>query len=265
MAATLPPVTGSPINQQSAFAPQMQSANSQTALDPGFGNVDQVQQAWMARQQPQLDQQRQAEMARLKAQGITEDSEAWGRSMDTLNRSQTDANNQALLYGTQENNNIFNRGLQLNNQVWGQNNDRFNQTLNSNNQIFGQNQAAQQMALALRGQQANEAWQGGQLNLQQRQQMMNAQNNPYQQLMWLNSMQQGSPQFNQAGPGTDYTSAGMADYMGQLGNYNAQTAANNGMISGIGQVVGGIGSSAMNGSGSAANNMGGLLGGWFGG
>ena len=77
-----------------------------------------------------MDQARQGEIARLKAQGITENSDAWGRSMDTLNRNDVDARNQALLYGAQENNNIFNRGLQ------------------QNNQVFGQNQDAQQLALA---------------------------------------------------------------------------------------------------------------------
>jgi hypothetical protein len=228
-------------------APSANPINSQVKLDSGFGNVPEVQQAWMSRLQPQMDQQRQAEISRLKSQGITENSDVWGRSMDTLNRNQVDANNQGLLYGTQENNNIFNRGLA------------------QNNQVFGQNQNAQQLALALRGQQASEAAQAGNLNLAQRQQMMAEQNQPYQQLGYLNSMMPGNPQFGNVGTGTNYTGAGTSDYLSQLGNYNAKTAANNGMISGIGQIAGGVGNAAINnqgGLGGLLSGIGNIFGGW---
>lgn len=206
--------------------------NSQVALNPGFGNVSQVQDAMMSRLQPQRDMNREAEISRLKAQGITEDSNAWARSMDTLNRGDTDAQMQALLAGTAENNNIFNRSLSQNNQVFGQ-------------------------GLAQEG-----------LTLQQRQQAMAEQNNPYQQALWTQQMQPGNPAFSQftnagAGIGTNYTGAGQSQYAGQLGNYNAQTAANNGLISGIGQIAGGVGNSMLNGQNSAGNGLMGGFGNWL--
>ena len=231
--------------------------NSQVALNSGFGSVQGVTDAMMARLQPQMDQARQTEISRLKAQGIPENSPAWSRAMDTLNRSDVDARNQGLLAGTAENNNIFNRGLAQNNQVYGQNlsNQQFANT--SNNQAFNQ-------------------------NLQGRQQALTEQNNPYQQMMWMNSMQQGNPVFGNvtnagAGSGTDYSTAGQNTYNGLLGNYNAQTAQNAAQIGGIGQLVGGIGS-GLAGNPNAASNIvsnakgliGGIadagkaIGGWFG-
>jgi len=218
--------------------------NSQVALNPGFGSVQGVTDAWMSRLQPQMDQARQGEINRLKAQGIPENSPAWSRAMDTLNRSDVDARNQGLLAGTAENNNIFNRGLAQNNQVYGQNlsNQQFANT--SNNQAFNQ-------------------------NLQGRQQALTEQNNPYQQMMWMNSMQQGNPVFGNvtnagAGSGTDYSTAGQNTYNGLLGNYNAQTASNAAQIGGIGQLVGGIGSGLAgnpNAASNVASNVGGLIGG----
>ena len=218
--------------------------NSQVALNSGFGSVQGVTDAWMSRLQPQMDQARQSEINRLKAQGIPENSPAWSRAMDTLNRSDVDARNQGLLAGTSENNNIFNRGLAQNNQVHGQNlsNQQFANT--SNNQAFNQ-------------------------NLQGRQQALIEQNNPYQQMMWMNSMQQGNPVFGNvtnagAGSGTDYSTAGQNTYNGLLGNYNAQTASNAAQIGGIGQLVGGIGSGLAgnpNAASNVASNVGGLIGG----
>jgi hypothetical protein len=227
--------------KQSMFGPAPASStqggvytdpNTQVALNPGFGNVSQVQNAMMSRLQPQRDINREAELSRLKAQGISEDSNAWARSMDTLNRGDTDAQMQALLAGTAENNNIFNRSLSQNNQVFGQ-------------------------GLAQEG-----------LTLQQRQQALTEQNNPYQQALWTQQMQPGNPAFQQftnagAGVGTNYTGAGQSQYAGNLGNYNAQTAANNGLISGIGQIAGGIGNSMLNGQNSAGNGLMGGFGNWL--
>lgn len=214
--------------------PGYMSPNSQVKLNPGFDAVKPIQDAWMSRLQPQMDQARQAEMARLKAQGLPENSAAWARSMDTLNRSDVDARNQALLYGANENNNIFNRGLNLNNQVFGQ------------------------------------ALQGNQMTLQQRQQMLEEENNPYRQLGMLAGLEY-NPAFSQftnagQGLGTNYFGAGQNQYLANLGNYNAQTAANNGMISGIGQLGGSLMNAGIDrgSSGGWLNTIGGLLGGIFG-
>lgn len=227
--------------------------NSQVALNPGFGSVDQVQQAMLSRLQPQRDLNREAEISRLKAQGITEDSNAWARAMDTLNRGDTDAQMQALLAGTAENNNIFNRSLAQNNQVFGQGMGLENLTLQQRQQLM--NEQGQNFGQGL-------AQQG--LTLQQRQQAMAEANNPYQQALWAQQLRPQNPAFSQfvnagQGVGTNYMGAGQSQYAGELGNYNAQTAANNGMISGIGQIAGGIGNSMLNGQGSAGN---GLMGGF---
>jgi hypothetical protein len=201
------------------------SPNSQVQLNSGFDAVQPIQDAWMGRLQPQMDQARQAEMARLKAQGISENSGAWARSMDTLNRNDVDARNQALLAGAQENNNIFNRGLAQNNQVFGQ------------------------------------AMQGNQMTLQQRQQLMEEAMQPYRQLGLLSGTEY-NPIFGGSGQnqGTDYFGAGQNTYLGNLGNYNAETAAKNGMIGGIGQLGGGLIQAGQTG-GWGGGSTGGMLGG----
>lgn len=205
------------------------SPNSQVQLNSGFDAVQPIADAWMSRLQPQMDIGREREMARLKAQGLTENSGAWGRAMDTLNRSDVDARNQALLYGAQENNNIFNRGLAQNNQVFGQ------------------------------------ALQGNDMTLRQRQQLLEEQNNPYRQLGMLSGIEYNPSfaQFNNAGlgKGVDYTGAGQNQYLANLGNYNAETAAKSGMISGIGQLGGNLMQTGAQGGWGTNANGGGLLGG----
>ena len=274
--------------------------NSQVKLNSGFDSVQGVTDAMMARLQPQMDQARQGEINRLKAQGIPENSPAWSRAMDTLNRSDVDARNQGLLAGTAENQNIFNRGLAQNNQVYGQNLQNQQFASANNQQAFGQDLSKQQLAsqnayqqgsLGLQGQQlgAQQAYNQGSLGLQgqqlaiaQRQQAMAEANNPYQQMMWMNSIQPYNPvfqQFTNAGLGgsTDYSQAGKDTYNGLLGNYNAETAGNAAKIGGIGQLAGGIGSSLINNPNAVSNigsNLGGLVsgignigktvGGWFG-
>lgn len=243
--------------------------NSQVALNSGFGSVQGVTDAMMGRLQPQMDQARQAEISRLKAQGIPENSPAWSRAMDTLNRSDVDARNQGLLAGTAENNNIFNRGLAQNNQVYGQNLQNQQFASQNNQQAFGQRFNEAQLASQNAANQANQGYQQGQLQIQQRQQAMNEANNPYQQMMWMNSMQQGNPVFGNVtnaglGGSTDYSQAGKDTYQGLLGNYNAKAAENAAKIGGIGQLAGGIGSSLVNNPnavGNVASNVGGLIGG----
>ena len=77
--------------------------------DPGFGAVGEVQQAMMGRMREDLDYRRDGEIARLKAQGITEGSEAWNNAMRQLDRGENDASQQALLAATGEADRMYGR------------------------------------------------------------------------------------------------------------------------------------------------------------
>ena len=79
--------------------------------DSGFGAVQEVQDAMMSRLRPGLQQGNDAEVARLKAQGITEGSPAWQAAMSAQNNRRNDAEQQALLGAAGEYGNIFNRSL----------------------------------------------------------------------------------------------------------------------------------------------------------
>ena len=128
-----------------------------TGADPTWNSVPQIQNAMMARLQPQMDLQRNGEIARLKAQGITEGSEAWNNSMDQLGRSQNDLSMQALLAGSSAANQQFQNTLQrdtFNNSV---SNLDFNNRLQSNNQNWNQQIGAVGATGAQRAQQLGEA------------------------------------------------------------------------------------------------------------
>lgn len=88
---------------------------SRLTADPGFGAVQEVQDAMMSRFAPDIAKQRAGEIQRLKAQGITEGSMAFDKAMERLDRSETDARQQALLGAAQEYGNIFNRSAQATN------------------------------------------------------------------------------------------------------------------------------------------------------
>jgi hypothetical protein len=70
--------------------------------------------------QPDRDMARAGEVQRLKNQGLTEDSPAFQRAMLRLDQGDTDAQNKALIYGTQEYGNQFNRSLQGRQQAFGE-------------------------------------------------------------------------------------------------------------------------------------------------
>jgi len=81
--------------------------------ESGFGAVEQVRDAMMARLRPDLDQQRAREIQRMKAQGFNETDAAFGTSQDRLNRKDIDAENQALLGATTAYGDIFRRGMDV--------------------------------------------------------------------------------------------------------------------------------------------------------
>lgn len=79
--------------------------------DAGFGAVQEVQDAMMSRMNPALKQRRDAENARLAAQGITQGGLANESSQRSLNEGENDANQQALLGAMGAYGDIFNRGM----------------------------------------------------------------------------------------------------------------------------------------------------------
>lgn len=78
-------------------------------LDPSFGAVQEVQDAMMSRLTPQLQRNREAELQRLRNQGISDNSEAFQRALTRLDQSDVDASMQALLGATQAYGDIFSR------------------------------------------------------------------------------------------------------------------------------------------------------------
>ena len=89
-------------------------------MDP-VGNAQAIQDAYMKLQQPGLDQQRNALIQRLRAQGLPDNSEAMQRAMKTQGDIETDAGLKGLLAGTTEYGNQFNRSLAGNAQQFNQN------------------------------------------------------------------------------------------------------------------------------------------------
>lgn len=81
--------------------------------ESGFGAVEDVQKAMMSRMAPDLLRRREGEIQRLKAQGLTEGTEAWNNAMQNLQRGENDASQQALLGGMGAYNDIFNRGMSV--------------------------------------------------------------------------------------------------------------------------------------------------------
>lgn len=79
--------------------------------DGSFGASQQVIDAMKGLQQPGLTQARDAERARLAAMGITLGSDASNNSERVLGGTQNDADLKAILAGTQEYGNVFNRQL----------------------------------------------------------------------------------------------------------------------------------------------------------
>lgn len=100
--------TGSGFNMGNA--PELADIDM-SKLQSGFGAVESVRDAMMGRMAPQRQYAREAEIQRLKNQGITENSEAWTRALTRLDQGDTDAQQQALLGAAGEYGNIFNREL----------------------------------------------------------------------------------------------------------------------------------------------------------
>jgi hypothetical protein len=116
------------------------------------GNNKDIQDAWMSRIAPQREMARGSEIQRLKNQGITENSDAWTRALRRLDEGDTDAQNQALIHGTQEYGNEFQRGLSGNAQNFGQNLSSAGFTNQAQAQKFGQDAEGARLANAAEAQ-----------------------------------------------------------------------------------------------------------------
>jgi hypothetical protein len=186
-------------------------------LDPGFGAVQEVQDAMMGRLAPLRQQSRDAEIQRLKSQGISEDSEAFQRAVKRLDEGDTDAQQQALLGATSAYGDIFNRGLSGN-----------DQTLRS-----------QQMQAALRGTQRQQG-------LAERETARQSPLNDFMKLtQGINPTNPTMPSF-MAGTGynaADMSGAAQNQFQAAMDQYNASQAKKGGMMSGLmglgGAILGG--------------------------
>jgi len=145
--------------------PQMRGIDmsGQQNLDSGFGAVQQVQDAMMGRLAPMRQQARDAEIQRLKNQGIPEDSDAFQRAVKRLDESDTDAQQQALLGAAGEYGNIFNRGLNKNSQNFSQQQALAGLSQSQRAQLFGEQQTLAGLSQSQRAQLFGE--QGSMANL----------------------------------------------------------------------------------------------------
>jgi hypothetical protein len=84
------------------------------------GNSTDIQNAWMNLLKPEREMALNSEIQRLKNQGLTEDSPAFQRAMLRQNQADTDAQNKALIAGTTEYGNQFQRSLQGRQQAFGE-------------------------------------------------------------------------------------------------------------------------------------------------
>jgi len=224
------------------------------------GNSKAIQDATYNLLSPQRQRERDSEVQRLKNQGLTEDSPAFQRAMQRVDEGDTQAQLQALLAGTTEYGNTFERARGQNAQNFGQRvttsnmsdaqrqaqldergavagfnnnnqNTRFDQSLQnaqlnnqSNNNRFGQNLQQQNLAAMLRGQQFGEQGAQAALNNTQRGAMLNERQairqSPLNDLRSLMGGQVSNPTF------TNFMGAGQGqgtDFMGAGQNgYQAQ-------------------------------------------
>jgi hypothetical protein len=208
---------------------------SRLTADPGFGAVQEVQDAMMSRMSPDLQRAREGEVQRLKSQGITEGSMAFDKAMERLDRAETDARQQALLGAAQEYGNIFNRSAQATNMANALRQAQMGEATNLMGASGAERTRAMQEQAFLRNLPLNE---------------LNA---------LLGGGQVQNPQFenyNTAGyvGGPDFAGAANQQYQAALAQSNAQNAGRAGLTSGIFGLAG-----SMMG-GPAGGFMGGLLG-----
>jgi hypothetical protein len=177
---------------------------------------------------PQWSNQMHDMQAQLTNQGVMQNSDAWNRAMDDLNRQRTfayqQASDSAIANGGQEQSRLFNIGL-------ASNQNAFNQDLSSGN-----------FANAAQAQGFSQSLQNANLQNAARQQSVNeilAQRN--QTLNEINQFSQGSqpttPQFGNV-PQANVSAPDIATLMqqyfaNQMGGYNSGVSQNNAVMNGL--------------------------------
>ena len=104
-------------------------------LHPGFGAVKEVQDAMMGRVAPMRAQAREAELQRLRNQGLSDNTEAFQRAVKRLDEGDTDAQGQALLAATDQYGKIFDRTGRARQQTLAERMQERNQSLNDFNAL----------------------------------------------------------------------------------------------------------------------------------
>ena len=212
--------------------PQLQSsagqANLQTTTDyqGGMQGWDRANQLLMQRLQPQMEIQQKTLDAKLANQGVVPGTEAYNRAKMSLGMQQNDLLNQAQLSGLSAGNTLFQQGLQ--------------------GAQFG-NQAQQQM----QQNRLQNAQLANQANQQAYTQALTNYNIPLNTLSALRSgAQVQNPTFvntpqqaTTAGPDLLGATQMAGNY--NLGTYNAQQAANSGMLGGLMGLGGTLGGAYM--------------------
>lgn len=199
-------------------------------------DLQSVQDAEMARINPQLQQQRQALESRLASQGIAIGSDAYNKAMTLQGQQENDAHNQAIINAS-----------------------------NAQSQMIGNDSAIQQLAAQMRAQGLNEEQVQANLQNAGRQQAIqedtSLRSQPINEISaLLNGGQVQNPSFTsvpQVGvANTDVEGPTALAYQGQLAQYQAQNAARQGTLGGLF----GLGGSIL-GAGTMAGAMpGGFLG-----
>jgi hypothetical protein len=191
-------------------------ADLQTKADyeGGMAGWDRANQILQARLQPQMNQQRDAQAARLANQGIVAGTKAYDNAMRTFNQGQNDLLTNSQLAGQGIGQNLFTQGLQ--------------------GAQFGN--AAQQQILANRLANANL---GNAAQQQQFNQALTQYNMPLNTLSALRTgAQVQNPSFVNSAQqattgGADILGASQMGYNAQMGDFNAQNAAQQNFNSGL--------------------------------
>lgn len=124
------------------------SALKDQIANPGFGAVKEVQDAQNALLQPGLDNSRNSLLARLRAQGVSQDSDAYQRAMNTQDQADNDAHAKSLLSATTAYNDQFNRSLQANQQESNQAQTAFTDSTSDRARQLAEQQTARQQPLS---------------------------------------------------------------------------------------------------------------------
>jgi hypothetical protein len=200
-------------------------------MDP-TGNAANIQDATYKLLSPQRQLERNSEIQRLKNQGLTEDSPAFQRAIQRLDQGDTDAQLKALLAGTTEYGNIFNRGVDKS-------------KLN-----FGQNLDTQKLATELRSNQFGEQKDMANFNDDQRGRQLTERSTLRSQPLNDLAALMKTPGFNapefgkfvEAGDpgGTDFLTSGANAYNAGINNWNAIEAGRGNTTDAITDILGSV-------------------------